>query len=122
MIKEAKESLDKNLLEKVECIYCEWAKTKGELPEKIKKDIIASYHDVRNYYFHCDDLKHLNAFHKVVGPLSTFSCSCKDRYGHKQGESYNVYEENDFEDVGDSDNDNETKDSLLDMFKPIFMD
>ena len=63
----------------VDCLYCNWAKASGELPDHNKKELLASYHDVRNYWFHCEKPTHVTAFHKVVGPLSKFSCSCHDR-------------------------------------------
>ena len=36
------------------------------------------YTDVRNYGFHCSDDDHAKAFHRIVGPASMWSCSCKE--------------------------------------------
>jgi len=77
LIKSAKVQLEENgELEEEGCIFCSWANAESEeeLPKYVQDKVIADYYDVRKHSFHCDQEDHVKAFHKIVGPVSQWSC------------------------------------------------
>ena len=72
---------------------------------------------MRKYYFHCEKPTHKKAFHKVVGPMSTFSCSCNSskKDGEPQKPKFDA-------DIDCEDDANQPANDLLELIKPLLQD